>query len=97
MILAAAAHAEDASNKPPPELSLAFKAEQWGVLPETGGLRDQRIGELDRMTTYLNVYRAMKGYKEARTQEARERWRESNPQGWAIYLDILQLRKDGEE
>lgn len=97
MILAAAAYADDASNKPPPELSLAFKADQWGVLPELGGLRDQRIGELERMTAYLNVYRAMKGYKEARTQEERERWRKSNPQGWAIYLDILDMRKDGEK
>ncbi len=97
MILAAAAHAEDAKNAPPPELSLAFKAEQWGTLPEPGGLRDQRIGELDRMTVALNAYRAMKGYKEARTQEARDRWRESNPQAWKIYLDILDLRKDGTE
>lgn len=97
MILAAAAHAEDASSKPPPELSLAFKADQWGVLPETGGLRDQRIGELDRMTVALNVYRAMKGYKDMRKHEDRQRWRENNPQGWQIYLDILKLREDGEE
>ena len=63
MILAAAAYAEDSKkNAPPPELSLAFKAEQWGTLPEPGGLRDQRIGELDRMTVVLNTYKAVKGY-----------------------------------
>jgi len=94
MILAAAAHAEDAKkNAPPPELSLAFQAEQWGVLPEPGGLRDQRIGELDRMKVALNVYRAMKGYKSAKDKKS---WRENNPQGWEIYLDILDMR-DGND
>ena len=94
MILAAAAHAEDAKkNAPPPELSLAFRAEQWGVLPEPGGLRDQRIGELDRMTAAMNAYRAMKGYRDCKPED-RSEWRKNNPQAWDIYLDILDLRKD---
>lgn len=98
MILAAAAYAEDAKkNAPPPELSLAFQAEQWGVLPEPGGLRDQRAGELDRMTAALNTYRTMKEYKGLRKHEDRQKWRERNPQAWELYLDVLDLRKNGEE
>jgi len=97
MILAAAAYAEDAKkNTPPPELSLAFKAEQWGVLPEPGGLRDQRIGELERMTAALKAYRAMKGYKDCKSGDW-SAWRENNPKAWNIYLYILELRKDVEE
>ena len=97
MILAAAAYAEDAKkNAPPPELLLAFQAEQWGVLPEPGGLRDQRIGELDRLTAALNVYRAMKSYKDCPPKD-RSSWHKNNPQAHDIWRDILDMRKDGKE
>ena len=97
MILAAAAYAEDSKkNAPPPELSLAFQAERWGTLPEPGGLRDQRIGELDRMTASMNAYRAMKSYKDCKPED-RPSWRKNNPQAHDIWRDILDMRKDGEE
>ena len=98
MILAAAAYADDANkNAPPPELSLAFQAEQWGVLPEPGGLRDQRAGELDRMTAVLNTYRTMKSYKEVKPKD-KSKWRKNNPQAWELCEAIRDMRiKDGEK
>ena len=83
-------------NPPPPELTLALQCDQWGSLPEPGGVRDQRIGELQRMTSALNVYRAVKGYRDAGGKGGKKAWREQNPQAYQIYLDVVDL-KDGTE
>lgn len=95
MILAAAAYAEDPKgNEPPPELQLAFQAEQWHILPEPGGLRDQRIGELDRMAAALNAYRLLKEYKSIPSGKEKGKWIEAHPSEYQLYRNILDL-KDG--
>ena len=63
MIQAVAAHCEDPDRNPPPrELQKAWQAQRWGVLPNDGGLRDQRAGEIERMTTALNIYEAYSAF-----------------------------------
>ncbi len=95
MIRAVVDHINEPENKPPPpELTLALQCDQWGTLPEPGGVRDQRIGELSRMTTALNVYRAVKGFRDAQGKKGKKAWRDANPQAYQIYLDVVDL-KDG--
>lgn len=94
MILAAADYAEDPKNNPmPPELELAFQVMDWNTLPEPGGLRDQRLGELNKMNITLNVYHTIKEMNEA---ESFIDWQKNNPKGWKLYSDLLELRKHGE-
>lgn len=78
----------------PKELELEFKVRNYGVLPEAGGLRDQRVGELDRMTTARNVYDAVRGFKEASDWL---QWRRQQPHLWKIWNLVLELRDDGAE
>jgi len=97
MIRAVVDHVQSPQNNPPPpELTLALQCDQWGSLPEPGGVRDQRIGELSKMATALNVYRAVKGYRDAGGKDGKKAWRDSNPQAYQIYLDVVDL-KDGTE
>jgi len=88
MILAAAACA-DSGGPPPPELELAWQARTWSTLPEPGGLRDQRAGELRRMTAALNAYDTIKEFHESNNWE---QWTRTHPQGRAILAYVLRLR-----
>ena len=97
MIRAVVDHVQNPKkHPPPPELTLALQCDQWGSLPEPGGVRDQRIGELSKMTTALNVFRAMKGYRDAQGKKGKKAWRDANPQAYQIYLDVVKV-KDGEK
>ena len=53
----------DEGGPPPPELSLAWDTERWGVLPDAGGLYDQDYALLRRMKVAANVYAALSGYR----------------------------------
>jgi len=90
MILAAAACA-DSEGPPPPELVLAQNARFWNKLPEPGGLRDQRAGELQRMTAALNVYETIRGFHASNNWE---QWGRTNPGGSAILAYVLRLRRE---
>lgn len=90
MILAAAACA-DSGGPPPPELKLAWQARTWGKLPEPGGLRDQRAGELERMAAALNVYQTIHGFHLSNDWE---RWGRTNPSGSEILAYVLRLRRE---
>lgn len=59
----------DYGDPPPPELPIAFKVDQWGTLPDAGGLYDQDAGLLGRMTVYLNIYRAVSKLRSAQGEE----------------------------
>ena len=89
MILAAAACA-DGKGPPPPELELAWQARAWGTLPEPGGLRDQRAGELQRMAAALNTHDAW-GARRRHTNWVR--WAKESPESWRIVLFVQRLRK----
>lgn len=95
MILAAAAYAEG-NGSPPPELVLAQDARAWNTLPELGGLRDQRAGELRRMTAALNAYEAVKAFH---ASDDKAQWAQDRPGQWEIFQYVMTLRareaKDG--
>jgi len=90
MILAAAAHAEDPKHPPPRELRLAWQMQGWGALPNAGGLRDQRAGELERASTALNVYRAFKDWRAA---DNWQEFQENHPEQWRIVGQVRKLRR----
>jgi hypothetical protein len=90
MILAAAECAYGRAE-PPPDLKLMWDWMQWRVLPESGGLRDQRAGELERMKTAYRVWATMKSWKETDAKDA-DAWREKYPEGWQIILMVQELR-----
>ncbi len=90
MILAAADCAYGKAE-PPPELRLMWDWIQWRTLPEPGGLRDQRAGELERMKRAYQVWATMKSWRETKAEDAND-WREKNPEGWQIILIVQELR-----
>jgi hypothetical protein len=91
MILAAAAHAKDANNPPPRELTLAWQAKNWNVLPNAGGLRDQRIGELERMAAVLNAYNAWSAFIRSKNYVEFHR---NHPREMEIVTKIIELQKE---
>ena len=91
MILAAADCAEG-KGPPPDDLQKAWQVRDYGVLPNAGGLRDQRIGELERMVYLLNVYTAMTALHKS------DDWMElqqERPELWAVISEVRQLRRRG--
>ena len=91
MILAAADCAEG-KGPPPGELVLGWQAQSWQALPEAGGLRDQPAGLLERMSTSLRVYEAMKTYADSPPGYEGE-FAKRNPRAWAIVLGVMELRR----
>jgi len=88
MILAAAAFAEK-QGPPPPELMLAQDARFWGTLPEVGGLRDQRAGELRRMSAALNAYEAVRAFHASKDKA---KWARDYPGQWEVFQHVMTLR-----
>lgn len=88
MILAAAACAEG-KGPPPPELEQAWQARNWRALPEPGGLRDQRVGELRRMAAVVNVYDAVCSHRRS-TNWAE--WAKRNPEMFRLINTVQRLR-----
>lgn len=89
MMKAAARYALDPDNHPPPpELTLTFQSMRWGDLPDTGGLRDQEAGLLDKMEASYNVYRAFKGV--IGTKDI-AKWSQANPGLWKLYWRVKDM------
>ena len=81
----------------PPELELGLSCERWGALPSAGGLLDQDIGLMMRMSAVVNVYRAIRSEKERGKQTLVE-WSDRNPQTWKVLAQVERIRrsKNGE-
>jgi hypothetical protein len=60
-------------------------------LPEAGGLRDQRAGEVERMTAALNTYDAVVAWRRA-MQDNVAKWAKANPEAWRMVQRVLKLR-----
>lgn len=54
---------------PPPELKLAWLVDQWGTLPDAGGLYDQDAQTLKRMTVYNNIYKVVMKWRSLKGAE----------------------------
>ena len=89
-MLAAAAAAEGIGGMPA-ELELALQCERWGALPEPGGLLDQPMGLLARMSAALNVYNALKS-EQQRGKATLTEWSRSNPAAWHVVARIEKMR-----
>jgi hypothetical protein len=94
LILAAADCAEDATDKndnpipPPPELSLAWQFERWGVEAVLPGPLPVRL--LRRMNACLNVYTAFQSYQAGKYRLAD--WGKANPSHLQIVSEIRLMR-----
>lgn len=89
MILAAADYAED-KGSPPPDLEMGLRWRIYGTPPEAGGIRDQRAGEVSRITTLLNVYDAVRNMRRSKNWA---QWATDNPGLARVWGYILELRE----
>lgn len=58
-----AANAARKGEQPPHELQLAWTCERYHCLPRTGGIVDQELGLMEKMTMARNVYDACRAMK----------------------------------
>ena len=89
MILAAAACAEDPRLSPPDILSLAWQCRAWRALPEAGGVLDQPVGLLSKMTALDNIYNVWNAFIKAPDMA---RWKAQHPREWSIVAEVLKHR-----
>jgi len=82
----------DGKGSPPDELRLAFRCQQWGTLPHSGGLLDQPAGLVERMTIAVNVYNAMKAWGERDPKQDASFFKSD---AWQVAKQVLELRKHG--
>jgi hypothetical protein len=76
----------------PEALALARQVRQWHTLPEAGGLRDQRAGEMDRLAVAENVYNALLAWKKCPANQIK-RWVATHPEAWRICKLVEKLRE----
>ena len=88
----AAADAAEGEGGMPAELELALQSQQWGALPEGGGLLDQPLGLLARMSAALNVYNAFRSERD-RGKATLTEWTQRNPSAWRTFATIEKMRR----
>ena len=92
-MLAAADYAEGYGNGGmPAELDLALQCDQWGALPESGGLLDQPLGLVARMGAALNVYRAVSSSVHRGKMNLVD-WSNQNPTAWKVLATVEKMRR----
>lgn len=77
----------------PRELKLAWQAKRWESLPNAGGLQDQEVGLLERMSWALSTYEALRGMNE--TQDT-AKWIMNNQDAYELTIYVRGLLEDGE-
>jgi hypothetical protein len=82
-------------GNPPPELVLAWDVKRWGVLPDQGGIRDQRLGDLNRMRAALNAYNVMRDFRD--TKLTWVEWMAQNPEGGRLVREVVKAQKAAKE
>lgn len=73
------------------ELTTAWQCQKWHCLPEPGGLRDQRAGEVQRMTIVLNVWEAWYAWKHRKGGDELE-FKNKHPEWWDLVLKVEEMR-----
>ena len=91
-MLAAAAAAEGVGGMPA-ELVLGLQCERWGALPEPGGLLDQKLGLLARMSAAVNVYKAFVSERQRGNVPLTE-WSRRNPGAWKMLASVEKMRRE---
>jgi hypothetical protein len=71
-------------------LRLARWFAEHGALPEQGGTRDQRPGELARLTGLYNLWRAVWLYENYGAKDL-AKWIENFPAEWEIVQDVMEM------
>jgi len=89
----AAADAAESEGGMPAELELALQSQQWGALPESGGLMDQPYGLLPKMSAALNVYNAFRS-EQGRGNTSLPEWTRRNPAAWRTFARVEKMRRD---
>jgi len=91
MILAVTDYVEGEIDAPPIELKYALQAKNFGALPNDGGLRNQPVGLMIRMSAALNVFQAFSAFKSAGFDP---KWIKNNSESWNIISEVAILRKN---
>ena len=89
----AAADAAEGYGSMPAELELGLQCEQWKALPETGGLLDQPLGLMARMSAAVNIYQAIRSERQRGKMTLTE-WSKRYPNAWHIVAKIEKRRRE---
>ena len=90
-MLACASAAEGGAM--PAVLELALMCDQWKALPEAGGILEQPVGLLQKMSFCLNAYNAVLSEKNRGSMSLTD-WSNNNPAAWRLYSRIEKLRRE---
>ena len=83
--------AQDSSIKPPPEVAMVGRIEQWGD-PWGGGWMQWPAGLITRLTIAKNITVALQSAANIKPGEF-GKWQESHPDYAKTYESIMQLRR----
>lgn len=88
----AAARAARSKGRKPQELIYIEHFRQLGALPNAGGLRDQRAGEVERMLHAEQVFYIMRSWY-AREAGREDEWIAAHPNEWQLVKQVEQLER----
>ena len=71
---------------PPNDLAAVFRWRRWGIMPNSGGQRDQRYGEFERMEQALGIYDLWRWYKDRPPG-----WLKAGPAPWKRIIAVKSL------
>lgn len=72
---------------PPPDLIRAFDYKSWGV-----NIHDLAPGEIRAVSTALNYYQAIQGYRNAASKHKTAEWSQQNEQAYELASEYLAER-----
>lgn len=75
----------------PLELGMRLNLSNYGALYVAGGMADQPYSLMRRMSAALNVYQAMRDFKQSKSWVD---FQAHNPDQWLIVEDVLHLRQE---
>lgn len=91
----AAADAAEGIGSMPAELELALQCKQWKALPKTGGLLDQPLGLMARMSVALNIYSAVQS-EQQRGKMTLTEWSRRYPSAWTMLASVEKMRREND-
>lgn len=89
----ASADAAEGIGAMPAELELGLLCERWKALPNPGGVLDQPVGLLARMSTAVSVYRAIQS-EQAKGDMTLVEFSRRYPDAWRTIARVDKLRRN---